>query len=433
MYRKSVWAVTGVVAVAVAVAGCGSSRAAPSIALSREIRTGSVVFQWGRVGGALGGAAGGRFGTHRSRDLFGPRLRRNLSAILGVGPIRFEPTPVRGILGTVRQVATSNSTGYALTTTGVVYAWGTGSEGELGNGSTTRLSARAVRVDFPAGVKIAKLSNPMPYDGGMAIDTHGIVWAWGNDAAREFCQRVGANIDTPVKVPLPHVTLAVGAWRHAIYDADGEVVSCGRSDHGQLGNGTIGPWSDTGRPVAVKGLPPGRVVTLTSAFGNAGALMADGAYYDWGINSGGQVGDGTRIERTTAARVKLPDRVTRVFAGGSFPDNGQTMAILANGQLWVWGANGSGQLGDGTRTSSTRPIRLQEPEHARFVAVSSGGATDYAIGRSGELWTWGQNSEGQLGDGSFDAMSRKPINGPLRVTQVSATARNVAAIAKVGP
>ena len=427
-------ALTGVVAATVGLTGCGSSTASPRIALSREVaRAGSVVYQWGRVGGALEHTGSGRFGIRRSLDLFGRRIHRNLSGILGVGPIRFEPTPVRGIHGTVTQVATSNSTGYALTTTGAVYAWGTGSEGELGNGSTTKLSAAAVRVDFPAGVKIAKLANPMPYDGAMAIDTHGIAWAWGNDVAREFCQPVGAYIDTPVKVPLLRVTLAAGAWRHAIYDAGGKVVSCGGSDHGQLGNGTIGFGSDTGKPVAVEGLAPGRVVALTSAFGNAGALMANGAYYDWGINSSGQVGDGTTTERTTAVRVKLPARVTQVFEGGSFPVNGQTMAILANGQLWVWGANRSGQLGDGTTTSSTRPIRFKEPTHARFVAVSSGGATDYAIGRSGDLWAWGQNSEGQLGDGSSDAKSRTPINGPVRVTQVSATARNVAAIAKARP
>jgi alpha-tubulin suppressor-like RCC1 family protein len=155
--------------------------------------------------------------------------------------------------------------------------------------------------------------------------------------------------------------------------------------------------------------------------------MADGAYYDWGIDSSGQLGDGRRVERTTAVRVALPGPVRQVFAGGSFPSNGQTMALLANGQLWVWGANASGQLGDAATISSARPRRIAR--RGRFVSVSSGGATDYAIGPTGDLWAWGQNSEGELGNGSATRMSTVPVNDGVVVRQVSATARNVAALA----
>jgi alpha-tubulin suppressor-like RCC1 family protein len=432
----SILTAAGAVAAAVALAACGaSSQSSGVVAAARMTRNSSVVYEWGRVGGGLigPGRVFGRIDPPRQRfHEVGHCWRRGRDGalILGIGPTRLAPTPVGGIHGTVTQIATSNSTGYALTAAGAVYAWGTGSQGELGNGTTTRLSARAVRVHFPAGVRIEKLPNPMPYNGAMAIDTAGQVWAWGNDAARDFCQPVGAVLDTPVRVPLSHVTLAAGAWRHAIYDAGGTVVSCGLSDHGQLGNGTSGPGADTGTPVAVEGLPAGRVVTVTSAFGNAGVLMADGAYYDWGIDSAGQLGDGHRIERTTAVRVQLPGRVRQVFEGGSFPDNGQTMALLSNGQLWAWGANASGQLGDGTTASRAWPRRIAGD--GRFVAVSSGGASDYAIGRAGDLWAWGQNSEGELGDGSAARMSMNPVNDAVHVNQVSATARNVAALAGPG-
>ena len=431
MHARSICAVGGALVVTIMLAACGSSSSSPDAATAARI-TGkaNVVYQWGRVGGGLIGP-GRAFGKadprrRRSQTVDPRRERADAKLDLGIGPTRVTPTPVRGIHGTVTQVATSNSTGYALTAAGTVYAWGTGSQGELGNGTRTRLSKRAVLVHFPAGVRIAKLANPEPYNGAMAIDTAGHLWAWGNDEARDFCLPVGALLDTPVRVPLSQVTLAAGAWRHAIYDADGRIVSCGLSDHGQLGNGTSGPKADTGTPVAVIGLPAGRAVALTSAFGNAGVLMADGAYYDWGINSDGQVGDGRRTERTTAVRVRLPDRVREVFEGGSFPDNGQTMALLANGQLWVWGANGSGQLGDGTTTSRAWPRRIAGD--GRFVAVSSGGATDYAIGRAGNLWAWGQNSEGELGVGSITQMSTRPVNAATHMSQVSATARNAAAL-----
>ena len=435
MHARSIVAVIGGVAVAGALAACGAA-SGPGVATAARVKEhSSVVYQWGRVGGGLigPGRTFGRIGPRRHRFVdVGDRRPRahNAKLILGIGPTRLTPTPVRGIRGTVTRVATSNSTGYALTAAGAVYAWGTGSQGELGNGTATRLSRRAVRVRFPAGVRIAKLANPMPYNGAMAIDRTGHVWAWGNDEARDFCRPVGAVLDTPVRVPLTHVTLAAGAWRHAIYDAGGKVVSCGLSDYGQLGDGTSGPGVDTGTPVAVQGLPAGRAVELTSAFGNAGVLMADGAYYDWGIDSSGQLGDGHWSERTTAVRVPLPGPARQVFEGGSFPDNGQTMARLSNGQLWVWGANGSGQLGDGTTVSSARPRRIARGVH--FVAVSSGGASDYAIGRAGDLWAWGQNSEGEIGDGSGARMSTIPVNDAIDMSQVSATARNVAALGAPG-
>ncbi len=69
------------------------------------------------------------------------------------------------------QIATSNSDGYALTSTGAVYGWGVNSYGELGDGQLTPYETKAVKVDFPAGVTITSLANPMPFDAGLAIDS----------------------------------------------------------------------------------------------------------------------------------------------------------------------------------------------------------------------------------------------------------------------
>jgi hypothetical protein len=73
------------------------------------------------------------------------------------------PTPVAGISGRIVQIATSNSDGYALTSDGVVWAWGVASFGELGNGTHPAYSTRAVRVDFPTGTRITTLANRMPF------------------------------------------------------------------------------------------------------------------------------------------------------------------------------------------------------------------------------------------------------------------------------
>jgi alpha-tubulin suppressor-like RCC1 family protein len=231
-----------------------------------------------------------------------------------------------------------------------------------------------------------------------------------------------------VRVPLSHVSLAAGAQMHAIYEAGGEVVSCGLSDFGQLGDSISGRSSGTGTPVAVRGLTAGRVVALTSSYGDAGALLADGSYYDWGYNRGGQLGDGTTTEHTTAVHVSLPAPVKSVFQGGSMTDNGQTIALLSNGQLWEWGSGHYGQLGDGRRVDRPTPFRLTGPRGVRFVAVNSGGGANYAIDRRGGLWAWGLNFEGELGDGSSATLSTRPVRDPLDVAQVSSTANVVVAL-----
>lgn len=109
-------------------------------------------------------------------------------------------------------------------------------------------------------------------------------------------------------------------------------------------------------------------------------------------------------------------------------NNGQTVALLADGQLWEWGNGRYGQLGDGRRVDRVRPFQLPEPPHVRFVAVHSGGGADYAISRHGELWAWGLNFEGEIGTGSSATFALRPVRVPFDAAQVSSTANVVAAI-----
>jgi len=182
-------------------------------------------------------------------------------------------------------------------------------------------------------------------------------------------------------------------------------------------------------PTPVVGLPSTtRVTALTSSWEGSGAVFSNGAYYDWGYNAAGQLGDGTTTNSDVPVQVALPAAARQVFQGGSGPKNGQTVAILANGTVWAWGDNDRGQLGNGTRVSSTVPLRVDVPEGVSFVKVSSGGYASYAIDRLGRLWAWGDNKSGQLGTGSRTRIATKPVSVGLRLTQVSSTAQNVAGV-----
>ncbi len=390
-------------ALVIAAAGCGSSSAAPPTATTAPAGAATTtLYTWGHpAGGKKGGS----------------------SQLAHTTPMK-----VTGVQGTIVQVSTSNSDSYALTAAGDVYAWGDGAAGELGDGSTPTGSSTAVRVDFPSAVKIASLPDPMPFDGGMAIDTSGDAWGWGNDKGQQFCQPHKGNLSKPVKIPLTHVTAAVGALKHTTYDANGKIVGCGQGTNGQLGNGTTG---NSATPTAVRGLPSGEVKALVASWGDAGALMSNGSFYDWGYNHRGQLGNGTEKLADTAVHVSLPAAVRQVSQGGSTKANGQTLAILTNGQVWEWGTGTDGQLGDGKTTSSSTPRRLTEPKGVTFVKVNSGGGTNFAIDSSGHLWAWGWNAKGQVGTGSAKTKQLTPVRvGAVTLDQVSSTASVVDGYAK---
>ena len=215
------------------------------------------------------------------------------------------PAQVR-LPGPVAEVATSNSAYYALLVNGTVYAWGMGNHGQLGNGRTRNSFTRPVRVRFPAGVRIASLPvNVMPYDTGQAVDTTGHVWGWGFNGGGELCLGNRHQHRLPVELPFTRVTAVAGAFSHAVYESAGRVWACGRGGLGQLGNGTTGT---SFVPVKVKGLgPSAHVVALVAAFGNAGALLADGTYLDWGVNGLGQLGIDSKAKRSDVpVAVHLP-------------------------------------------------------------------------------------------------------------------------------
>jgi alpha-tubulin suppressor-like RCC1 family protein len=336
---------------------------------------------------------------------------------------RDTPTMVAGISGKVVQIATSNSDSYALTSTGAVWAWGVGSYGELGDGTTINYVTRAVKVAFPAGVKIVALPNPMPFDGALAIDSSGHAWGWGLNADGDLCLPDLVEL-RPVQIPLSGVTLATGARTHSVFDSNGKVYACGSGEDGVLGNGST---ASSSRPTPVVGLPATASVTaLTSSWEGSGALLSNGAYYDWGYNAAGQLGDGSTANRDVPVRVTLPSAVRQVSQGGSGATNGQTVAILANGSVWAWGNNSKGQLGDGSRADSAVPVRVKVPAGVTFTKVNSGGYTCYAIDSSGLLWAWGGNQNGQLGTGSGPRIEADPVDVGLHLTQVSSTASNVA-------
>ena len=337
--------------------------------------------------------------------------------------ITIKPTGILGITGTVVQVASSNSSSYVLTSKGKVWAFGEGIRGQLGDGAFANSFTTPKKVLFPAGVVIARLADPGPYDTAIAIDTNGNAWGWGDNSFGQLCLGNTTAHDEPVELPLTNVTAAAGAGDHASYVSNGAVYSCGHNDYGELGDSPAVPSST---PVPVVGLPDGVAITsLTAAWRDTGALLANGTYWNWGYNVGGQLGNGTTTNETAPVEVSLPASATQAQEGGSGGNNGQTVVVLSTGNVMAWGTDQFGQLCDQNPTAA---VVNPEEISGSWASAVTGGATSYLKDSSGNLWACGQNSDGETGDRAATPDVIVPTEILTNVAQASSTAHNVVAL-----
>lgn len=197
----------------------------------------------------------------------------------------------------------------------------------------------------------------------------------------------------------------------------GGVECWGWNFYGSLGIGTAnGPQNCGGTaenpvacsitPVAVKGLGSG-VSALTAGYAHACALTSAGGVECWGYNTAGQLGDGTNTGPQLCSKYPtpcstVPVAVSGLSSGVSALGSGWdlTCAVTSAGGVECWGDNGDGQLGDGTTTDSSTPVAVQLPAGVKATAIAGGGQHMCAVTSAGGVECWGYNEWGQLGDGT---------------------------------
>lgn len=271
----------------------------------------------------------------------------NRYGLLGDGTTTSRSTwaPVTS-LALVTRLSLGLYTAYALLQDGTLRAWGANSSGQCGNGTT------ASPQKTPSAV--SSLTSVTSFVGGGASAyavSGGKAYAWGNGQNYELGDGSRtASRTTPQVIPgLTSVTQveAHAAGGYAL--ASGQVYAWGQNFYGQIGDGTTDSKST---PVAITGLTG--VTQIASAQTGAYALLSDGSVRSWGQNSSGQCGDGTTADRRSpVAPAALASGVSQLFA--CFRSG---FALLSDGTLRGWGDNSQGQLGDGTRTQRSMPAAL---------------------------------------------------------------------------
>jgi hypothetical protein len=197
------------------------------------------------------------------------------------------------------------------------------------------------------------------------------VWSWGANARGQLGRPADAGARTPVPIEgiADVIAVAAGADHVLALRRDGTVLSWGANDHGQLGDGTL---VDRGAPAPVPGLA--NVVALAAGDEHSVALRADGGVWTWGANWAGQLGNGSTNTTANATPAPVPGVTTAVgvTAGGA-----HTLALLADNTVSSWGANESGQLGDGSKTARSSPgaVGLTNPNAANFVEAGAAHST----------------------------------------------------------
>ncbi|XP_064413830.1 RCC1 and BTB domain-containing protein 2 isoform X2 [Latimeria chalumnae] len=193
------------------------------------------------------------------------------------------------------------------------------------------------------------------------------------------------------------VCLSYGSGPHVVVaTADGDVYAWGHNGYSQLGNGTTNPGLS---PYQVStNLLNKKVIEIGCGSHHSMALTSDGEVYTWGYNNSGQVGSGSTANQPTPRRVTscLQNKMVIHIACGQMC----SMAVVDDGEVYVWGYNGNGQLGLGSNGNQPTPCRVATLQGVRVCQLVCGYAHTMALTDEGVLYAWGANSYGQLGTGN---------------------------------
>eukprot|EP00698_Gefionella_okellyi_P005691 TRINITY_DN15158_c0_g1_i1.p1 TRINITY_DN15158_c0_g1~~TRINITY_DN15158_c0_g1_i1.p1 ORF type:complete len:374 (+),score=45.87 TRINITY_DN15158_c0_g1_i1:36-1157(+) len=281
-----------------------------------------------------------------------------------------------------------------------IWAWGCGSEGQLGNGKTADVLA-PTRIEALHGLNVATIAAGNAHS--TALLTDGSILTWGCGADGQLGHGTTANELLPARVDVLKgtaiVDVACGGQHTVALSSNGQVWSWGLGEYGQLGHGgTASKYI----PTRISALDSRQVVQLACGWAHSVALTAKGEVYTWGRGFEGQLGVGkdtcSLAPRFVAALHGAV--VTKIACGINF-----TAAVTDQGELYLWGEGASGQLGRGgnksIRTQSSRvPVRVDLLDEERIVHVSCGWGHVAAVTDSDKLYLWGFGNYGQLANNS---------------------------------
>jgi hypothetical protein len=292
-----------------------------------------------------------------------------------------------------RSVSAGGSHTAAIKTSGQLWAWGENSAGRLGDGTeTSRCSPVRERCSATDWCQVSGATSHTA-----AVKTSGQIWVWGFNS----CGRLGDGTVATRCSPVREISsstdwcqVSAGGAQTAALNTSGQLWMWGVGSCGRLGTGTV---ADSCSPVRERCSATDWCRVFTGALHTA-AIKTSGQLWTWGYNnSSGRLGDGATVDRCSPVREFCSATDWCQVGVGYF----HTAAIKTSGQLWTWGSNTCGRLGDGTTVDRCSPVR-EFCSATDWGQINSGigGVHTAAVKTSGQLWAWGINTCGRLGDGT---------------------------------
>ncbi len=301
-----------------------------------------------------------------------------------------------------------------LKSDGTVWTWGANFDGKLGIGETNTVRS-SVPVEVHGAGNAGYLNSISAIMGGeihnVALKSDGTVWAWGWNAFGQLGNGTSNNAWSPVQTGLgavPPLTSVVKLGGRPYFTlaekSDGTIWAWGMNQFGQMGNGTVNPFSgpQVTVPVQVNSSSPGGPINnarqITCGYQFGAALATNGTVWTWGSGTHGELGQGTPIASYAPAQVPGLTNVTAISAGWF-----HILALKSDGTVWAWGNNSSGEVGDGTTFNQSNAVQVLNVSNA--VVVSGGDSHSSALAFDGTVWKWGKNDVGELGNGTINAVA----------------------------
>jgi alpha-tubulin suppressor-like RCC1 family protein len=334
---------------------------------------------------------------------------------------RSSPTQVgTGTDWSIISIGTYNSA--ALKTNGTLWTWGNGSSqlglnDEVSRSSPTQVGSTTNWSQVDTG-----------FDSTIATKTDGTLWTWGGNFYGQLGNNVGPQSvfdqrpkSSPTQVGVSTNWNKVGSSdRYTVMatKTDGTLWTWGRNHQGQLGHNDR---VDKSSPTQI-GSGTDWNLLCTSTYTTL-AIKTNGTLWSWGSNSWGQLGlNFVSGYRSSPVQVGSATNWSQV-SGSWF----STMAIKTDGTLWSWGNNSNGQLGLNDRTYRISPVQMGTDTNWSLISV--GNYSTIATKTDGTLWTWGRNHNGQLGeDDIVNRSSPVQVGIATNWTQINAGQHNNLAI-----
>lgn len=274
---------------------------------------------------------------------------------------------------------------------GNAYAWGDNTNGAIGDGTIAAKSSPTLVV---GGLSFLKVDSSL---GNMGIASNGSAYTWGPNSSGELGDGTVAAKSSPVAVVggLKFIDLQLGfGSANSIYGiaVNGLMYSWGDNTFGNLGDNSVTKRSS---PVAVVGGLKWKSV-MPRIDGGVVGLSLGGAAYGWGRNSDGCLGTNDVTAKSSPTLVVGGLTFSKIDSTPS-QASARTAGIAVNGDLYMWGNNDSGHLGDNSVTKRSSPVAVVGGLKWRDVAVTDN--SSFGISTTGNLYAWGANTNGQLGLG----------------------------------